>query len=307
MSTERPAEAPARRSDLRRIGGLVAGLLIVGFLGWGIIDGWDVVSQYDWQLDPLLMAAAVAVLLVFYAMSGLGFVWILEALGPTPGRRVTMSIWAKSLLGRYVPGNVLMVLGRVVLLYERGVSRRVTLAATVYEQALALAAAGVGAIVYLIAVGGGALAWLAALIPLGLILLHPRIFGPMSSWALRKLRREPLPILLPGWSVARLAAWYLLTGAVSGFGVWLSIRAATGGDVGDPVEVGSAFLLSFALSMVAFIFPSGLGVREGVFAAALARDVPGSVAAVIAVGARLVLTLVELAFIGIAVLVGRRR
>ena len=50
--------------------------------------------------------------------------------------------------------------------------------------------------------------------------------------------------------------------------------------------------------MIAFVFPSGLGVREGAFALALAQNVPGSVAVALSVGARLVLSLVELAFIG---------
>jgi uncharacterized membrane protein YbhN (UPF0104 family) len=71
--------------------------------------------------------------------------------------------------------------------------------------------------------------------------------------------------------------------------------------------VGLAFLLSFAVSMLAFVFPSGLGVREGAFALALSQNLPGSVAVAVAVGTRLVLTLVELAFIGAVALAGRRR
>jgi uncharacterized membrane protein YbhN (UPF0104 family) len=59
--------------------------------------------------------------------------------------------------------------------------------------------------------------------------------------------------------------------------------------------------------MVAFIFPSGLGVREGAFALALAQNLPTGVAVAISVGTRLVLTVVELIVIGIIVLVGRNR
>jgi hypothetical protein len=44
-----------------------------------------------------------------------------------------------------------------------------------------------------------------------------------------------------------------------------------------------------------------------VFALALAQNLPDSVAVALAVGSRLILTLVELAFIGAAVLVARRR
>ncbi len=85
------------------------------------------------------------------------------------------------------------------------------------------------------------------------------------------------------------------------------VRSAAGPEAGGPGFVGLAFLLSFAVSMVAFIFPSGLGVREGAFALALAQNLPTGVAVAISVGTRLVLTVVELIVIGIIVLVGRDR
>ena len=52
-----------------------------------------------------------------------------------------VSAWARSLLGRYVPGNVLMVVGRAVMAEAHGVPKRVTVAATTYEQVIALVAA----------------------------------------------------------------------------------------------------------------------------------------------------------------------
>ncbi|MEW6583813.1 MAG: UPF0104 family protein, partial [Actinomycetota bacterium] len=76
------------------------------------------------------------------------------------------------------------------------------------------------------------------------------------------------------------------------------------------VLAGGGFLLAFTVSMLAFVFPSGLGVREGAFALVLATRLPDEVAMTLAVAARLALTAVELGFIAAAVLVaraGRRR
>ena len=87
--------------------------------------------------------------------SALGYGAIIDRLHhPGPPALVTLSIWARSLLGRYVPGNVLMVLGRVVLSHERGVPRRATLAATVYEQALSLGVAAAAGVIWLAAYAG---------------------------------------------------------------------------------------------------------------------------------------------------------
>jgi hypothetical protein len=308
---EGAAQELSARRPWRRWGGLAAGLLVLGFLGWALVDGWSTVSEYDWDLEPGLLVLGCLVLVAFYLCSALGYGAIIDRLHhPGPPARVTISIWAKSLLGRYVPGNVLMVVGRVVLSYERGVPRKASLAATVYEQALTVGVAAAGAVAFVAIYeegGGDATLWLLALVPLGLVALHPRVFGPLSSWLLRKAGRDPLPRLLGLRPLSGLLAWYCGTAVVLGMGIWLLVRSAAGPEAGGPAFVGLAFLLSFAVSMVAFVFPSGLGVREGAFALALAQNVPGSVAVALSVGTRLMLTLVELAFIGAVVLAGRRK
>ena len=104
-----------------------------------------------------------------------------------------MAVWARSLLGRYVPGNVLMVASRLVLGQEAGIPRKVSLAASVYEQALSLGAAAACGLVLLAVYGAdgiGPAAWLVAIVPAGLLVLDPRLFGRLSTWALGRAGRE---------------------------------------------------------------------------------------------------------------------
>ena len=169
---------------------------MLGFLVAGLVSGWQRVSTFDWELRPSWLVLGIALLLVFYLATGAGYVAIVELLTDArPRRHHSLSVWARSLLGRYVPGNVLMVIGRVALGKDAGIPGRVSLAASVYEQAFGLGAAAIGSLLFLAfgsELGQGKAIWLVALIPLGLILLHPRIFRRVSSWALRKARREPL-------------------------------------------------------------------------------------------------------------------
>jgi hypothetical protein len=309
--TGRSSEAVGRPSagPWRRWGGLAAGVLVLGFLGWALVDGWSTVSEYDWDIEPGVLSLGVIVIGLFYLASGVGYGAIVDRLhaeGPPP--RTTLSIWARSLLGRYVPGKFLMVVSRVVMSYDHGVPRRVTVAATVYEQLLTLGVAAAGSVVFVVLFGtaGAVQVWLLALLPLGLLVLHPRVFGPMSAWLLKKVRREPLPVLLTPRPLAALIGWYTVIAFLLCVGVWLLVRSAAGPEAGSPVFVGLAFLVSFAISVIAFLFPSGLGVREGAFALALAQNVPTGVAVALSVGTRLVMTLVELAFIAVVVLVDRR-
>jgi hypothetical protein len=209
-----------------------------------------------------------------------------------------------------VPGNVMMVASRLVLGQEAGISRKVSLAASVYEQALSLGVAAAGGLLLLAAYGAdeiGPAAWLVALVPLGLVVLHPEVFGRLTGWLLRRAKREPLEALLSGRQVLALAAWYLLGAALLALGVGLLVHSAVGDDGGSLPYVGLSFLTSFVISMLAFIFPSGLGVREGAFALALGRNLPGGVAIAVSAGTRLALTLAELVFVGAVVLLARVR
>lgn len=299
---------PARGPWRRRLG-LAAGLLILAFLAYALLRGWNEVRGYDWDLRPAPLVAGILVLVLFYAASAAGYVLILERLhAPAADRLVVSSIWGRSLLGRYVPGSVLMVLGRVVLSHERGVPRRATAAAMVYEWLLSVGVAAVAAAVFIAVYGvGGMAVWFVAALPLGLLALHPRVFGPASSWALRRAGREPLARLIPPGALLWLVAWFAVVAMLLGLGMWLLVVAAAGTGAGGPLFIGAAFLTSFAISVVAVIVPSGLGVREGAFALALAQNVPEGVAVALAVGSRLVLTVVELAFVAVAVVAARRR
>lgn len=304
-------ELPPSRSRLRRIGGLLAGLVIVAFLAVAVIGGWNRVASYRWQLDVGFLALAVVCVGSWMTLTGFGYVMILERLADQRLPRARLvSIWSRSWLARYVPGNVMMVAGRVVLGREVGISGRVSLAASVYEQVFILGAAAIASVAVLLDVGDlgqGPWLWLLAALPLGMVVLHPRLFKPLSNAILRRFRREPLEVFLSFREVAQMLALYALAQGVAGIGVWAVVRAFAGPQAGGPLLVGAGFLLSSVIATLAFIFPSGLGVREGIFALVLARHLPGSVAIASATLVRLALTLGELAFAAVAVTIGRRR
>ncbi len=309
--TDAESPTPGRGRWRRRLG-YAAAAVVLAFLAWALVDGWSQVRRYQWDVDVPLLAASVAVLLVFFATSGLGYVGVVEALAPSPrpSRRAMLRVWATSLLGRYVPGSVLMVVGRLEMGRDHGVARRVSAAALVYEQSLGLGVAAIGSVGFLAAYGAVGSRWavLAVLaVPVLLVALHPRVFGPLSARALAAVRRPPLERLIRRRDVLALVAWYALTALLLAVGVWLAMRALAGPSVGSAAFVGGAFLFAFTLSMVLIIFPSGLGVRDGAFALALAQHVPQGVAVALSVSCRLLLTVVELVFVGLVVMGTRRR
>ncbi len=299
------------RSLRRRWITTVVVVLVVAALVIALARGWSKVSQYDWRLEPGWLALGAVLFLMAYAISGLTYCVAVEWLSPVhPRRRVSLSIWARSLLARYIPGNVMMVVGRAVMAHDQGVPKRATLTATIYEQALALGIGTVASVGFLAGYGNpgdARLLWLLIVVPVVLVCLHPVPFRRLSTWALRRARRPALDTLFTGRQVGKLLVSYTVGTTVLMAAVWALLRSAAGPEVGGVVEIGLAFMFAFVISFLAFIIPSGLGVRDGILAVVLARHVPGEVALALAFGLRFVMTVLELGFVGVVVMVGRRR
>jgi len=304
--------APARRPSRRRVLGAVAALLAVAALGWTLLDSWSTVVDYDWDLRPAWLAGAALVLTAAYRLAAEAYARVAGRLHPLgDGTRAALRRhWTISLLGRYVPGNVLMVAGRLELGRGVGLPRRVSLAASVYEQILMLAASALGGLAFLALYGdleGGAILWAVAAIPVLAVVLHPALLERLSGRLLRRAGREPLPAVLSTREMLLLFGLYVLVQAAVGVAAWMVVRGTAGPDAGALGFVALGFQLAFAVSMLAFIFPSGLGVRDGVLALVLSQNLPGGVGVAAAVLVRLAFTLFELAYAAGVVSSVRRR
>ena len=225
------------------------------------------------------LALSAAAFLVFYWLQAAGW-WLLLrgfALEAPLG-------WASHGVGpvhpcRYVPGNVFMFVGRAVLSHTRGLDLDRVSATMVYEQALQFCAA-------LVTLGVLFPFWdyhpgLAAIsllgVPVLLVLLHPRVF-------------RPSPAACCGWPVASLWGPCFPTRPCSDCSatIWLrgcsSVRAPgscsrasprTRGPGSSP-ETILAYAFAYVAGMLAFVFPSGVGVREAVLAGSLGKELgPG--------------------------------
>jgi len=307
-----PAGGPARarRPWVRpalRVAQVVLVAAIVYFLAAYLVRSWSTVKDYHWTLRPGWLAASGVVFLAFYVMQALAWWLLLRGFALHSPFPVAMSTWGKSILARYVPGNVFMFVGRAWMSHGQGLPVATVSAAMVYEQALALCSAliAVAVLFPFWETDRGATGLSLLAIPLFIVLLHPRVFRPLSSWALRRLHREPLDVTL-GFGAAMAMLWYYVAAwMVAGTGAWLLARATTGLGVGSLPLVIVAYALSFVVGMAAFIFPSGIGVREAVLTASLSRHLPSGVALAWALLLRLWVTAIELLFVGLAVLAER--
>jgi glycosyltransferase 2 family protein len=225
--------------------------------------------------------------------------------------RPARAIWGKSILARYVPTNVLMLVSRVVMADRLGVTKRVTLASVVYELGFQFGTAvmvGAYFVIQLPSLEDQAARYaILVIVPAVLVGFHPRVFVPVTSWALRKLGRDPLPKALPFRQVLGFLVLYTAAWAIAGLGISAFASALTPLDASDIPYVAASYPVAFCVAVLTFIVPSGLGTRDAALATAMTAVLAGTVATAIAVGFRLFQTALELLFVAAVAGLGRRR
>lgn len=288
--------------------GLIA--LVFGFLALFLITQWSKLPDYNWRFRPGWLVASFALVLSYYSLGP--FIWrtILRGLGEDGDPVQLRGAWAKSLIARYVPTSALMVVGRVVLAERVGITKRVTLASIVYELAIGVNSAVIAGAYFFIKLPSlqdqPARYAILAVIPIALAGLHPRIFKPVTDWALGKLGREPLPQALPYRTVLLLLPVLLVDWCLIGGGLFTFALALQSLPVDKLPYIAAAYPVAFCVSVITFIVPSGLGTRDATLATAIDAVLPLTVATAIAVAFRIFQTAVELTFLGTLIWLARR-
>lgn len=305
---------PPRSKRVRLAIQLGIAVVIFGFLVLTVINQWSEIQDKGVHFHVLWLIPAFLVLPLFYALSALGWDLILRFLGYRIGIGRAQVAWGQPLLARYVPGSVLYVLGRVLLSERAGVQRRVTIASIVYEQAISATSAIAFAAYFLIShpdLQGQPLRWaVLLLIPLAIVVLHPRVFGPLANRVLRAFGREALPEVMPMRGVIVMTLFYTAVWGVVAVGMYCVARSVTTipFTVGEVLTVGSAQAVGYVAALVTLVAPAGLGIRDAAFAWAVKGAVGNSfaVGSLIAIAVRGVLTVVELLYVGLVTVVGKR-
>jgi len=297
------------RRLLLRIAQVAVIAVVAAFIVARLASSWDTVTAYSWRLSAGPLVASLVLFLAFYWLNGLAWWLLVRGVRQRAGLHDSVAVWGQSILARYVPGNVFMFLGRALLAQRRGLALEPIGAAMVYEQALAFAAALVtaAALFPFAREEPAAALWGIVGIPVILVALHPRVFSPVVNRLLRLLRRPALDAVLPYGAVLALLGLYVAVWLVAGAAAFAFAAGVTDAGRDALVPVTAGYALGFVVGMVAFVFPSGLGVREAVLAATLAGSLPAGVALAWALLLRLWQTVIELVFVALVSVVARFR
>jgi uncharacterized membrane protein YbhN (UPF0104 family) len=290
--------SPRTKVVLKRAIPIVFYTLLVGFLAYYIttID-WSVLTGID--VNWWLVAAATLVSLSFRYWGVMIWFFLLKRLGATGlrGRYLSLTfIYAKSWLGRYIPGAATWIVGKVYFASQHGVSRGRLAVSGLLEGALQIVATlGLAIGVLLIdsrTQGFGP--WFTVLLVVALAAcvaaIVPQVFEFLLNIALRIFRRPKVDraIMPSGSTIVWSALMYLGGSVIAGVSYYLISAALYPAiEPADVIFIVGATSLASAVSMLAVFAPGGLGVREGVLALLLVLVVPAEIALVIVVVTRI--------------------
>jgi uncharacterized membrane protein YbhN (UPF0104 family) len=225
-------------------------------------------------------------------------------------------VYAKSWLGRYVPGGATWILGKIYFATKLGISKAKLGISSFLEGALQIIVVIISAALMLaidphVQSLGRTWVWLllAAAIA-GLVVVYPPVFNRVIRFGYSKVRKQDLAHehLPDTKTIGKGIGAFAVSSVLSGLSFYFVAAAV------DPtLNAGSlAFIigasnLASALSMLAVFAPAGLGVREGIQLAMLLLVMPAEQALVATVLMRVWSIVMDALFAAIAWILQKAR
>lgn len=298
----------ARGTIARTVAGLGLIATIFAFLGWSLASGWNDLQSEDIDVRPALLVISAIPLIVAIIIQALIWRLLVQHLDRTdrPGLAQLPKVFLYSWVGRYVPGKIAYVAGRIFLGRSIGFSMPVLAGSMGYEMVLLLAAGSAFATLTVLpsVAVESEMVWPYLALPVlaigALIALHPRTLRLGMQIVARVLGREDLQLdwILPPRQIVRFGLLYLLVFCLVGVSFYLLVISITPYPLRYLPLAAGTFALAGVVGLISVVTPAGIGVREGVIVAVLQITMPLELAILVSLVARVWATAVDLLIVG---------
>lgn len=287
-----------------------AGLLVIilAFCSYGLVLEWPQVHPALSRLHWYSIAGALAAAMASATCMMLAWRRLLADLGSKLPVPVAARVTFMAQLGKYVPGAIWSFAAHVELGHDYDVPRRRG-AASVIIWIAGLIAVGLLIAAVCLALAHPTIAprYLLSLgaIPVIAICLAPPILYRLLNFALKIIRLEPLKQQVNWRGLGGALAWIVIGWLLLGVQIWLLLADVANDGVHSLLIALGGYALACSLALLLVVFPNGIGAREVILVAALAPVLPHGAALAVALVARVVTTVSDLAWGGIALVLAR--
>lgn len=283
-------------------------VVILASCSYGLVLEWPQVHPALSRVHWYSIAGALAAAMASAGCMMLAWRRLLADLGSKLPIPVAARVTFMAQLGKYVPGGIWSLAAQVELGRDYDVPRRRG-AASVIIWVAGLIAVGLLIAAICLPLAPSAIVrrylLILAAIPVIAICLAPPILHRLLNFALKIIRQERLEQQVNWRGLGGALAWTATGWLLLGIQIWLLVAdVAHDGVHSLPIALG-AYALACSLAMLLVVFPSGIGAREVILVAALAPVLPAGAALAVALVARVVTTVSDLAWGGIALVLAQ--
>ncbi len=279
-------------------------LCIFTILIYHLRQNWDTVRAIPWGDHLFLLSFHWVSLLFMFLVFIWGWMYAVHIHGYKIRWKSAARTWLVPNLGKYIPGKVFMLAGRVEMSRKIGIRPVVSFSAMVMENALMVFAAlpfFFWSVLYGLNIPGRhSVAILTVFILLGLwICTQPKKMIQCLNFVNRKFGHGLLNVYPKPQYMFALVGIYFLGWIFYGFSGMLLTHALELAKGVSWFTLAASFISSWVIGYLTLITPSGLGVREMVLVGLLTPEIPAAQAITLALVARLSWTVTELAGVGV--------
>lgn len=286
---------------------------VFGFIGLAIATNWEAISRVAWNdTAVLLIVAALAASLLRRLAGGLRWAWVVNLFktqGDPMPLRDSLRVYFITNLGTYLPGTYWFIPARMMMNSKHGMTAMQTGISTVFEQVLLvlsgalLGLLGLELVAEVLGVAVASFWWIAVVVVLGLVSIHPISLRFIMTLLARALRK-PLGEYNLKYSTTLLhLVWSIVIWLLGSLALLLLAMVFVSTLTFMDLPVFSAiFAVSWLIGFFTPFAPSGIGIREGVMGLAFGvMGFPVGAGVVIAMLSRLLIVAEDLFWAGFSV------
>ncbi len=283
------------------------------FLGRHVYLHADEIMRFEWRIDIHMLVASTLLSSLLILCQAFGWYLILRTLNSPVELWQCIRIYMISQLGRYIPGKVMLFVGRVLMSEQMGISKTLASLSVLFEAVLFTAGAifGIGvlyAMTHKIHIIGFNPWIIGGVLIAGMAMLYPpvtrRIMGALYFF---KFKSSPSDDFLRFryHRMVLICIYYTVLWVLMGFSFYLFVRSVAGSALNPDLFADTAciYLVSWMIGFLSLVTPGGMGVRETVMAVMFQQILPVYLVSAISLLSRLWATAAELIGVLIACLI----
>ena len=283
-------------------------VLVAVFLARYFYKNYDAYKNLDLSINwGVFLLAVLAYFIYKITLSTLWhYLTVLTGCAISLPKAITAYLY--SILGKYIPGKVFMLMARIPAYQEEGKSISKVTVCFFVENICTLLGAGLLFLVSLFFFPNELLnqyRWGAVLLVIAFfVCIHPKVINFFLGFLEKKLKKDlRIPITYP--QMLKVVAMFFGNWLIVGVGFYILACSIFPIPASELLYAAGIFAVSCIIGILAVFSPSGLGVREGIMVLGLGLVMPTEYAVIISIVSRLWMSVSELVLIAIAYIINK--